>query len=106
MGREDLLTGIGCDRTHRHKTKLLRFSAGVSWDASLRFDFIEAPETRGGARVRLLQPLFSGPQPYVGSFFGLCAAPQPEKKPVFDFRAHSCHSCAYGNSGFRLRPPG
>ena len=46
----------------------------------------------------------SGPQPSGGSLFGLWAGPNP-KKPVFDFRAHFCHSAPVEThaSGFRLR---
>ncbi len=48
------------------------------------------PETFGSARVRLSHPLFSGPSP---------------PAPVFDFRAHFCHSARMEAHafGFRLR---
>ena len=51
------------------------------------------PETSGSARVRLSHPLFSGP------------SPPAAKKPVFDFRAHFCHSAPMETHafGFRLR---
>ena len=39
------------------------------------------PETSGSARVRLSHPLFSGPQPSGGSFFGMRARPATRKSP-------------------------
>ena len=60
------------------------------------------PETSGSARVRLSHPLFSGPQPSGGAG---CDALRNPKKPVFDFRAHFCHSAPMETHafGFRLR---
>ena len=62
-------------------------------------------ETSGSARVRLSHPLFSGPKPSGGSFFRGAGAPRNPKKPVFDFRAHFCHSAPMETHafGFRLR---
>jgi hypothetical protein len=48
-----------------------------------------------------LAPLFSGPQPSGGSFFGLRARRNPQK-PVFDFRAHFCHSAPMKTHAFGL----
>ena len=63
------------------------------------------PETSGSAQVRLSHPLFSGPQPSGGSFFDLWNAPRNPKRPVFDFRAHFCHSAPMETHafGFTLR---
>ena len=54
------------------------------------------------ARVRISHPLFSGPQPSGGRAAG---APRNPKKPVFDFRAHFCHSAPMETHafGFTLR---
>ncbi len=61
-------------------------------------------ETSGSAQVRLSHPLFSGPQPSGGSFFGLRAR-AATRKPVFDFRAQFCHSAPTETHafGFSLR---
>ena len=63
-----------------------------------------APETPGSARVRLSHPLFSGPHPPAAAFSGCGRAPKPEK-PVFDFRAHFCHSAPMETHAFGFRLP-
>ena len=63
------------------------------------------PETSGSGQVRLSHPLFSGPSPLRRQLFRVAGAPRNPKKPVFDFRAHFCHSAPMETHafGFRLR---
>jgi hypothetical protein len=79
MGCEDLLTGIGCDRTHCHKTKpacgFVLASHGMP--CFLRFGPIESP-----AAPECLSHPFQRPQRSGGSFFCSGCAPQSEKARV------------------------
>jgi len=63
------------------------------------------PETSGSARVRLSHPLFSGPQPSRRQLFRVAGTPRNPKKPVFDFRAHFCHSAPIETHAFGFRLP-
>ncbi len=53
------------------------------------------PETSGSARVRLSHHLVQRPPALRRQLFRVAGAPRNPKKPVFDFRAHFCHSAPW-----------